>query len=171
MKWYHYLICAVLIVVGVIGSISLVQTFNVKSGEYGSVVIFDRAQDYDTFSHFDLTGIGFESEDFVNYKLTYTDVPQRIDGTKNEYGLLFNNKPLNNVTQTAGVVSGDFELNFYDLQGEVVSTAKLHVVVEYSVSATTVTITTVNQSNSISYLNVYVNVENALLDVIVKGVK
>ena len=171
MKWYTYLICGILMILGVFSTISLVRTFNVKSGEYGSVVIFDRAQKYETFSHFDLSGLQFETEDFVNYTLIDSDVAQDFNGIRNQYDLLFNGKPLNNLTQSAGVISGDYILSFKDMDGSVVSNVNLHIKVEYSAQATEISVTTTNDQNSISYLNASFNIDGAIVDVVVKGVK
>ena len=41
MKWYHYLICGVLIVIGIFSTINLVELFSVSSQEYGSVITIE----------------------------------------------------------------------------------------------------------------------------------
>ena len=47
MKWYWYLICAVLIVVGIFSSIELVEMFNVSSKEYGTAITIETKNNYD----------------------------------------------------------------------------------------------------------------------------
>ena len=37
MKWYHYLICFALIIIGIFSSINLVKLFNVSSSDYGTI--------------------------------------------------------------------------------------------------------------------------------------
>lgn len=46
MKWYCYIICAVLIVVGIFSTINLVKLFNVSSQEYGSVITIETKNNY-----------------------------------------------------------------------------------------------------------------------------
>lgn len=166
MKWKHYLICTILIIVGVVCSIELFRILDIKSGEYGSVFVYEQVNDYEEFSKFDYGIIDFATDDFVNYTSITTYANQDFDGTKNDYLLFFNGRPLNNVVQTAGKISGDLTIKFYDLDGMVIVSAKLNFTVEYLANNTKVTITTQNQDNSISYLNAYMNINGAVLKVV-----
>ncbi len=166
MKWKHYLICAILIIVGMVCGIELFRILDIKSGEYGSVFVYDELNSYQEFSKFDYGIIDFATDDFVNYTSITTYANQDFDGTKSDYYLFFNGRPLNNVTQTAGKISGDLIIKFYDLDGIVITTAQLNFTVEYLANSTKVTIATHNQNNSISYLNAYMNINGAVLKVV-----
>lgn len=170
MKWYSYIICFILIIVGVFCTIELVDLFSVKSGEYGSVISYQTQGDYEEFSKFDYGTIDFDTEDYTTYKNISTFGSQQFDGTKEDYTLFFNGQPLNNVVQTAGRINGDLSLKFYDLNGEEITTADIHFVVEYLASATKVTTTITNVDNSVSYLNAYMEINGAVLQVVTKGV-
>lgn len=170
MKWYSYIICFILIIVGVFCTIELVDLFSVKSGEYGSVISYQTHGDYEEFSKFDYGTIDFDTEDYITYKNISTFGSQQFDGTKEDYTLFFNGQPLNNVVQTAGRINGDLSLKFYDLNGEEITTADIHFVVEYLASATKVTTTITNVDNSVSYLNAYMEINGAVLQVVIKGV-
>lgn len=170
MKWYSYIICFILIIVGAFCTIELVDLFSVKSGEYGSVISYQTHGDYVEFSKFDYGTIDFDTEDYTTYKNISTFGAQQFDGTKEDYTLFFNGQPLNNVVQTAGRINGDLSLKFYDLNGEEITTADIHFVVEYLASATKVTITITNVDNSVSYLNAYMEINGAVLQVVTKGV-
>ena len=169
MKWYSYIICFILIIVGTFCTIELVDLFSVQSGEYGSVISYQTQENYEEFSKFDYGTINFDTEDYVLYKNISTFGSQNFDGTKETYSLLFNGQPLNNITQTAGRINGDLSLKFYNLNGEVITTADIHFVVEYLASITKVTITITNIDNSVSYLNAYMEINGAVFKV-VKGV-
>lgn len=170
MKWYTYIICFVLIIVGVFCTIELVDLFSVKSGEYGSVISYQTQGYYEEFSKFDYGTIDFDTEDYTTYKNISTFGSQQFDGTKEDYTLFFNGQPLNNVVKTAGRINGDLSLKFYDLNGEEITTADIHFVVEYLASATKVTTTITNVDNSVSYLNAYMEINGAVLQVVTKGV-
>lgn len=170
MKWYSYLICFVLIIVGVFCTIELVNLFSVKSAEYGSVISFQTYGEYEEFSKFDYGTIDFDTEDYTTYKNISTFGSQKFDGTKEDYTLFFNGQPLNNVVQTAGRINGDLSLKLYDLNGEEITTADVHFVVEYLASATKVTTTITNVNNSVSYFNAYMEINGAVLQVVTKGV-
>ncbi|MBO5102645.1 MAG: hypothetical protein J6C13_00965 [Clostridia bacterium] len=169
MKWYSYLICSILIVIGTFCTIELVDLFNVQSGEYGSVINYETQENYEEFSKFDYGTIEFDTEDYNTYKNITTFGAQQFDGTKENYTLFFNGQPLNNIVQTAGRINGDLSLKFYDLNGEEITTANIHFVIEYLASATKVTATITNTDNSVSYLNAYMEINGAVLQVVTKG--
>ena len=170
MKWYSYIICFVLIIVGVFCTVELVDLFIVKSGEYGSVITYKTQENYEEFSKFDYGTIDFYTEDYISYKNISTFGTQNFDGTKNEYTLFFNGQPLKNVVQSAGRINGDLVLKFYDLDGAEITTANINFLVEYLTSATKVTTTITNTDNAVSYLNAYMEINGAVLQVYTKGV-
>lgn len=170
MKWYSYIICFVLIIVGAFCTVELVDLFSVKSGEYGSVITYQTHGDYEEFSKFDFGSIDLDTEDYTEYKNISTFGYQKFDGTTTDYELFFNGQPLNNVVQTAGRINGDLSLKFYDLNGDEITTANVHFMVEYLASATKVTTTITNTNNAVSYLNAYMEINGAVLQVYTKGV-
>ena len=169
MKWYSYILCFILIIVGIFCTIELVDLFSVKSGEYGSVITYKTQENYEEFSKFDYGSITFDTEDYALYKNVSTFGSQKFDGTKEDYTLFFNGQPLNNVVQTAGRINGDLSLKFYDLNGEEITTANVHFVIEYLASATKVTTTITNTDNSVSYLTAYMEINGAVLQVMSNG--
>lgn len=170
MKWYTYIICAVLILIGVFCTVELVSIFDVQSGEYGTVFVYETPYKYDEFSRFDFGRIDFDSQDYQKYQSITTYGAQSFDGTKNNYTLFFNDQPLNHIVRTAGRISGDLAIKFYDLDGEIITTAELNFVVEYLATNTKVTVTITNTDNSVSYLNTYMEINGAILRVVSKGV-
>ena len=72
----------------------------------------------------------------------------------------------NHIVQTAGRISGDIAINFYNLDGQLITTADLNFVVEYQASNTKVTATITNVGDSVSYLNTYMEINGAILRVV-----
>lgn len=170
MKWYSYLICFILIIVGIFCSIELVDLLNVKSGEYGYPITFETQNNYEIVSRFDYGTIGFDTEDYINYSNVSVFEPTDFNGKNTEYEMFFNDTPLNNVVVSAGRISGNVDIVFYDLDGQEITTANLYFNVEYLASGTKVTTEITNTNNSVSYLNSYMELNGAVLKIMTKGV-
>ena len=168
MKWYSYLICCLIIIAGIFCSIELVNIFSVKSGEYGSIITFESKNNYNEISKFDFGTIEFDTEDYINYTSTTTYAPTNFDGTKKEYLMFFNEQPLNNIVSNAGRLSGEISIRFYNLEGEEITTAKLNFVIEFTANLTKVSVTTIDEDQSSSYLNSYMQINGAVLRVVTK---
>lgn len=166
MKWYHYLICFVVIVLGVFSSIKLVEIFNIKSAEYGKAITIETKNDYKEVSKFDFGSLTFESDDLINYQTVGTFGAQKFDGTNSNYTVLFNGQSTSNVVVSSGKISSNLSVNFYDLNGTKIVQANIHILIEYYASGTKVTMTTTNQNNSVGYLNVFTNINGAVLKVV-----
>ena len=166
MKWYWYLVCAVLIVVGIFSSIEFVEMFNVASKEYGTTITIETKNNYDEIAKYDFGTIGLDSEDYITFSNVTTFAPMEFDGENKDYILLFNDQPAVNTVVTNGKVVGDVNLVFYGLDGEVVSKAELNFVIEYFASQTKVTTTIKNNNDSVSYLETYMGINGAILKVV-----
>ena len=169
MKWYHYLLCFILIFIGIFSTIELVKLFNVKSAEYGTVITIETKNEYTEISKFDYGSLSFDTEDYLNYSNVSTFSPQDFNGRENNYTILVNGNPTSNVIVNAGKITGDLTLSFYDLDGEVASIADLHILIEYYASGTKVTLTIQNFNDSVSYLTTYTNINGAVIKVVQRG--
>lgn len=169
LKWYHYLICAVLIILGLFCTMNLVELFGVESNEYGKAITIETKNDYVEISKFDLGSIVFDSEDYVNFELIETYAPTEFDGKNEDYMILFNGQPLNNIQCSSGKISGDLSIVFYDLDGEQVAVSDVHISIEYYASGTTLKLTSTNNSDSMAYLTAYTNINGAVIKVVDRG--
>lgn len=115
MKWYHYVICGVLIIIGIFSSIKLVELFNVSSQEYGSIITIETQNNYSEISKFDLGTITLQPTSGDNYSETITLAPEDFDGSNKDYLILFNGKPANNINSQSGQITGDMSMTFYEL--------------------------------------------------------
>ena len=166
MKWYHYLICGVLIVLGIFSSINLVELFNVSSQEYGSVITIETQNNYNEVSKFDLGTFTLQPTSGNNYSEIITLAPETFDGAGKDYLILFNGKPANNIDSKSGQISGDVSLTFYDLEGKVITTANFNVAIQYYVTQTVITISMINENDSVSYLSHHTNTTGAVISVV-----
>ena len=170
MKWYHYLICGILIVIGIFSTINLVELFSVSSQEYGSVITIETQNNYNEVSKFDLGTFNLTPTTGNNYSETITLAPQTFDGANKDYLILYNGKPANNIDSKAGQISGDVSMTFYDLEGKEITTANFNVVIQYYVTQTVITISMTNENDSVSYLSNYTNVNGAVFSVVERSV-
>ena len=166
MKWYHYLICGVLIVIGIFSTMNLVELFSVSSQEYGSVITIETQNNYNEVSKFDLGTFNLTPTTENNYSEVITLAPQSFDGAGKDYLILFNGKPANNVNSKSGQISGDVSLTFYDLEGKEITTANFNVAIQYYVTQTVITISMTNENDSVSYLSNYANMNGAVFSVV-----
>lgn len=170
MKWYHYIICFILIVVGIFSTIEIVDLFSVKSGEFGSSINIEMKKDYKEISKFDLGSLLFTSNDQKNYSISQKYAPVEFDGNKGDYTLLFNGQMANNVEVSSGTITGAFTITFYGVDGETLSTADFNIHIEYLASGTTVTVTAIADGDNLSYLLSYSNYNGAVIKVVDLGV-
>ena len=166
MKWYHYLICTVLIVVGIFSTMNLVELFSVSSQEYGTVITIETKNNYNEVSKFDLGTFTLQPTSGNNYSEIITLAPETFDGAGKDYLILFNGKPANNVDSKSGQISGDVSLTFYDLEGKEITTANFNVAIQYYVTQTVITISMTNENDSVSYLSHHTNTTGAVISVV-----
>ncbi len=171
MKWYTYVVCFVLIIVGILCSMELVKIFNVKSAEYGTFVTIETKNDYNEISRFDLGSFVFDTDDYQYFTFNAIYSPEDFNGKENNYTLLYNGQPLSNIVSSAGKISGDLIKNFYNVDGEVASTVNLHVLIEYYASGTKVSLSLTNENDSMSYMTTYSNINGAILKVVQRSEK
>lgn len=166
MKWYYYIICFVLIFVGIFSTIELLKIFNIKSAEYGTVITIETKNNYIEISKFDYGSLSFDTEDYINFTNISTFAPSDFDGKSNDYTILFNGQPVSNVVVNAGKISGNLIMYFRDLNGEIVSTSDLYILIEYYASCTKVTLSMVNMNDGIAYFTTYTNINGAIIKVV-----
>lgn len=167
MKWYGYLICGVLIIVGVLCSFGLTTLFNKQSAEYGQAVLINKQENYSEISKFDDTLLyDFSSNDKVNFSTKASFDAEDFNGEGKDYILTVNGQPVNNIVLTNGKISGVFVQTFYDTEGQKVATAKVNMLVEYLKSETRVSLSIKNENESVAYLNAYIEINGFVIRVV-----
>ena len=92
MKWYHYIICFVLIVIGIFSTMELVKLFNVKSAEYGTVITIETKNDYTEISKFDYGSLSFDTQDYVNFTNVQRSMRAKLPFSIGQIGKAFRNE-------------------------------------------------------------------------------
>lgn len=156
MKWYTYLICFVLIIVGTFCGIQLFKEVKAESYINGSIDISNKfSQESFNYSS---TSVTFY-HDLYDETDTYTFEKELLkvdnyNGQKNEYELWLNDFILLDTEFNAGSVYSTASIDFYDEYGEIVCGAKLQISIKFLSGKTQLTLSTSGEESS-SFLEQY----------------
>ncbi|MBQ3214189.1 MAG: hypothetical protein IJB10_04215 [Clostridia bacterium] len=170
MKWYSYLICAVLIVAGIFSFISLQDIWSQSSSVVGTPITIETQNNYELVCKFDYGTVAFETEDYVEYVNTSAFAHYEFDGSKNDYNVLVNDNLLSDIKVSAGQIEAKCLINFYSTDGNLTSTADLDITIFFYDDSTQVVISMTNENDSYAYLSKYM-ANNGFILKVVKGSK
>lgn len=170
MKWYSYLICSLLICLGVFSLVRLTTIMKTESADYGTVITIETKNDYNEVSKFDFGYLDFTTSDKKTFSTMKSYAPEDFDGTAGNYVLLFDGNLSNNTQVINGSIRGTFDLSFYGVDGEKLSTVKLNVEIIYTATETKVLLSIDNVDDSVSYLTVYTELNGAVFKVVERSV-
>lgn len=172
MKGWHYIVCCVIIIIGLLSIVNLFEMFGAKSGEYGTPITIEKVQDLNLVQSYDFGIIQFtEKKDTNIYTYNQTYAPEEFNGEENNYTIFFNSQPVQNIKITSGALSGDFTLNYYDLDGQIESTSQLNIYMFFYEGTTEIRFEITNEDDSLSYFTTYMNFNGANLTLYTKGEK
>lgn len=169
MKWWHYLLCGLIIVIGVFTSIKLIDMFKVQSKEYGTVLSIETKQNFNIEAKYDLGFLDFEEKENGNFVYEVSEAPIKFNGANKEYGMLFNSEPVHDVKVSSGKIEGILTLNFYDTDGLLITTSDVKISIEFLASDTQIRFETKDINKSNSYLYRYLDINGAQLKIVTKG--
>lgn len=165
--WWKYLICIVIILVGVLSGINLIEMFATKSGEYGSPITIETIQGLDIVESYDFGLIELSDVDGDNnYTMTTSYAPIDFDGNQYNYSLMFNSQPVQDIILSSGAISGTLKLKFYDTEGEIITQANLNISMSFYENSTTISFAMINDNESLSYFTTYMNYNGANLKLV-----
>ncbi|MBQ7352316.1 MAG: hypothetical protein IJW59_05635 [Clostridia bacterium] len=165
MKWYTYLICFILIVVGTFCGIQLYKEVKAESYINGSI---------DISNQFSQESFNYSSTSLVFYNDGYSDdfifdkellKVDNFNGKDKEYQVLLNDYILIDSDINSGFVFSVVNIDFYDTNGEIVCTSSMNISIKFLSNKTQLTITTVGNKNA-SYLEQYFSDNGIRLQVI-----
>lgn len=156
MKWYTYLICFILIIVGAFCGIQLYKEVKAESYINGSIDISNK---------FSQENLNYSSTSLVFYHDLYDDTDtysfeqdllkvENFNGKKNTYELWLNDFIILDAEFNAGSVYSTVQLDFYNEYGSIIHSAKLNISVKYLSSKTELTLSTKGQESA-SFLEQY----------------
>lgn len=168
MKWYSYLICLFCIAAGVFSIVNLIPIWNEKTANYGDISSIETQNGYDDVVKFDYGVIQFESDDNINYVNIQSFAPVEFDGSAFNYAVLFNDELLSDITIYSGRIEASYTRNFYDTDGSIVCNATIDFNIEFYGDSTQISISHINENDSIVYLTRYMTINGAILKIVEK---
>ena len=156
MKWYTYLICFVLIVVGTFCGIQLYKEVKAESYINGSIDISNK---------FSQENLNYSSTSLVFYHDLYDDTDtysfeqdllkvEDFNGQKKSYELWLNDFIILDAEFNAGSVYSTVQLDFYNEYGNILHSSNLNISIKYLSSKTQITLSTKGQESA-SFLEQY----------------
>lgn len=150
MKWYTYLICFVLIIVGVFCGIELYKEVKAESYINGSI---------DISNQFSQESFNYTSSSVTFYNDIYDETQTYIfdkellkvdnfNGEKNEYQVILNDYVLVDSDINAGSVFSVIYMDFYDTNGEIVCNASMNISIKFLSNKTQLTLITTGNENA-----------------------
>ena len=156
MKWYTYLICFILIIVGVFCGIELYKEIKAESYVNGSIDISNKfSQESFNYSS---SSVAFYHDDYDTTD-TYTFqqdllVVDSFNGKEKTYQVILNDYILFNTEFNPGSIFSNVAIDFYDTEGNVICNADMKISIVFLSNKTQLTLATVGDKNS-SFLQQY----------------
>lgn len=156
MKWYTYLICFILIVIGVFSGIELYKEIKAESYINGSIDITNK---------FSQESFNYSSTSVVFYHDIYDDTDSYLfeidllkvdtfNGKEKEYKVLLNDYILIDSEFNAGSIFSIMNIDFYNTNGELVHNAEMKISIKFLSNKTLLQLST-KGSESAQYLEQY----------------
>ena len=167
MKWYSYIICFVLILVGAFCGIELYKEIKAESYVNGSI---------DISNQFSQESFNYSSTSVVFYHDMYDDTNtytfeidlkrvESFNGLEKEYRVTLNDYILISADINAGSIFSDVAIDFYDTNGNIVCNSLMKVSIQFLSNKTQLTISTTGNTNA-SFLEQYFSDNGIRLKVI-----
>lgn len=156
MKWYTYIICIVLILVGTFLGIELYRDVKAESYVNGSIDISNK---------FTQENFNYSSTSLVFYHDLYDDTntytfekelvkTENFNGKDKSYEVWLNDFILLNTEFNAGSIYSVVNMDFYDEYGKVVKETEMKLSIKYLSNKTTLTLSTIGEESA-SFLEQY----------------
>lgn len=156
MKWYTYVICFVLIIVGAFCGVQLYKEIRAESYVNGSIDISNK---------FSQESFNYSSTSLVFYHDMYDDTDtytfeidlvktEDFNGKTNTYEVTLNKYILYSAEINAGSIYATVNMDFYDTNGSIVQQADMQISILFLSGKTQLTITTKGNANA-SFLEQY----------------
>lgn len=169
MKWYSYIICFILVAVGVFCGISLFREIRAESYVNGSIDITNKFSQ-ESFSYYNTSLVFYH--DTYDETDTYTFDKQLLkvddfNGAEKEYQIVLNDYVLLDCDIKAGSIFANISMDFYNTDGELVCPASMQMSIKFLSSKTQLTFVTKGQENA-SFFEQYFKDNGIRLKVIEK---
>ena len=150
MKWYSYVTCFVLIVVGGFCGIELYREVKAESYINGSIDISNK---------FSQENFNYSSTSLIFYHDLYDDTDtyifeqdllkvENFNGQKNEYEVWLNDFILLDTEFNAGSIYSTVKMDFYNEFGEIICNSSMEISIKFLSGKTQLTLSTIGQENA-----------------------
>ena len=167
MKWYTYLICFILIVVGSFCGLELYKEIKAENYVNGSI---------DIGNQFESESFNYSATSVVFYHDTYDDTNtytyqidllkiEDFNGSKKEYKVVLNDFVLLDSDINPGSVFSVLNMEFYDTNGNLINSSTLKISIQFLSSNTQLTLTTIG-NESASFFEQYFSDNGIRLSVV-----
>ncbi len=148
MKWYSYIICCVLVIVGAFVGVKFYREAGSSSYVNGSIDISNQFS-RETFFYSNSSVAFYPTENAESYAFSVDlEKVENFDGTKKEYKVVLNEEELIFAKISAGAVNVDIEKEFYDTDGAVEHVGNLNIVIRFLSGKTQLSISCKNQTSA-----------------------
>ena len=155
MKWYSYVICCVLIVLGTFFGIRLVQEMTSESYVNGSIDITNEFYQ-DSFKYSTNNIVFYPIAEEESYDFSIELLPtENFDGEDKEYIVKLNDYVLL-ANIYAGKITADVNMDFYDTEGAILCNGAMSLKLEFFADKTNLTLVCADE-NSANYFEEYFN--------------
>lgn len=150
MKWYVYVICIVLIILGVLCGIKLYKEIRSESYINGSI---------DIENIFSQKDFAYSTTSFTFYHDLYDETNTYVfeqnllpvedfNGLENQYLVFFNDKLITSTQITAGAVYSTIEMDFYSISGSLISKVQANLSLKFFSDKTNLLVSVQGQENA-----------------------
>ena len=150
MKWYTYLICFVLIIIGVFCGIELYKEIKAESYVNGSIDISNKfSQESFNYSSSSVT-FYHDDYDTTNSYSFQKDllVVDSFNGKEKTYQVILNDYILFNTEFNPGSIFSNVAIDFYDTEGNVICNADMKISIVFLSNKTQLTLATVGDKDA-----------------------
>lgn len=156
MKWYWYIICVILVLLGVFCGIQLYREVKAESYVNGSIDISNKFSQ-ESFKYTNTSVVFYH--DIYDDTDTYTFEADclKVDdfnGLTNTYQVVLNDYILLESEINAGSVFTNVNLDFYDTYGEIIKSVDMQISIKFLSDKTQLTLATTGNENA-SFLEQY----------------
>ncbi len=155
MKWYSYIICSFLILVGCFFGIKFYQDLTATSYVNGSIDITNKFSQ-DSFYYVNSSVVFYPTENSEAYAFEIDCLEtENFDGERKEYKVVLNNYILTDTTITGGSISSVIKMDFYDVDGKLLHNAEMNLLIRFLSEKTQLKLSCADQTSATYFENYF----------------
>lgn len=155
MKWYSYIICCVLILVGTFFGIKFYQDITATSYVNGSIDISNQFS-RESFYYSNSSVVLYPTENSESYTFEIELVKtEGFDGERKKYEVVLNDYVLTDTVITGGAVNSNVKMDFYDVDGTLLHNAEMKITIRFLSGKTQLCLACTDQESATYFENYF----------------